>query len=143
MIDAETTIYDAVIGKLEERYEWARDGKAGFSNDFVIQPEQFPWVAIYEDDNRTEIRYHDTEREENAARLTWQVDVWTNGVSTRKRDARKIIKAVDEIMLELGFRRTYLNNDPTIQDISIYRYIGRYSVVCEETEDSFIMYHRP
>lgn len=143
MIDAEADIYDTLIKRLRAKYSWASNGKVGFSNDFVVQPEQFPWIALYEEDNRTEIRFHDSGGEENAARLTYQVDVWTNGITSRKRDARKLIKAVDEEMLAMGFRRTYLNNDPSIQDVSIYRYIGRYSVICEELETEFCMYHRP
>lgn len=143
MIDAEAAIYDTLINRLQAKYAWARDGKVGFSNDFVIQPEKFPWISICEEDNRTEIKFHDSSREENAVRLTFQVDVWTNSITSKKRDARKLIKAVDEEMLAMGFRRTYLNNDPSIQDVSIYRYIGRYSVICEETDDMFFMYHRP
>lgn len=142
MIDAESTIYDTVIKRLEAKYLWARNGKVTFANEFVIQPESFPFVSIVEEDNRTEIRYHDSGAEENAVRLTYQVDVWTNGVTTKKKDGRRIINAVDKEMLNLGFRRTYLNNVPDIQDVSIYRYIGRYTAICDETDTEFRLFHR-
>lgn len=144
MIDAETFIFDEIVKRLKDKYAWAKDGKVGFSNDYVVQPERFPWIAIYEEDNRTEIKYRETDNGEVASRLTYQVDVWTNSMSTRKRDARRLISAVDKVMLELNFRRTYLNNDPNIQDVSIYRYIGRYTVIAEETApDRYLLYYRP
>lgn len=143
MIDAELAIYDELINRLQEKYAWAENGKVGFSNEYVPQPEKFPWVTIIEEDNRTEERFHSSSNEENAVRLTYQVDVYTNNGVNRKRDARRIMDAVDTEMISLGFRRTYLNNVPDYGDVSIYRLIGRYTAIVEEDESDFIVYHRP
>ena len=143
MIDAEIAVYDELISRLQAKYAWAENNKVGFSNEYVEQPEKFPWVTIIEEDNRTEERYHSSSAEENAARLTYQVDVYTNNGVNRKRDARTIMDAVDTEMIGMGFRRTYLNNVPDYGDVSIYRLIGRYTAIVEEREDEFLIYHRP
>lgn len=142
MVDAEELLFTELLKRLQAKYAWARNGKVGFSNDWMRKPEQLPWVTFCEEDNRTEIRYHDTSNEENAARLTYQVDVWTNREPGRKKDGRRIIKAIDEELLAMGFRRTYLNNDPSLADASLYRYIGRYSTVAEQDGETLILYHR-
>lgn len=140
--DAEELLFTELVKRLKEKYTWASNGKVGFSNDWVKQPEKLPWVTFCEEDNRTEIRYHDTANEENAVRLTYQVDVWTNREAQRKKDGRKIVKAIDDELLAMGFRRTYLNNDPSLSDGTLYRYIGRYSTVAEQRDDQLILYHR-
>lgn len=143
MIDAEPAIYNELITRLQAKYKWAKSGKVGFSNEWVRQPEKFPWVTFTEEDNRTEIKFHDSGSEENAVRLTYQCDVWTNDNTTRKKTARTIMKAVDDELLAMGFRRTYLNNDAESGDASIYRCIGRYSAIVDEYEGTFWIHHRP
>lgn len=141
MIDAEATIFSTLVERIHAKYPWA--DQVTFLNDYIIRPEEFPTVTFTEEDNRTEIRFHDTSHEENAARLTYQVDVWSNAGHERKTEARFIMKAIDDELLEMGFRRTYLNNQPEIQDNSVYRCIGRYTTICEEKADgSFVLYHR-
>lgn len=141
MVDIEPYLYSFVAEEMRKQYSWA--SKVGFSNDYVIQPEKFPWVTITEEDSRTEIKYHDTSNEENAARITLEVNVWSNHLTRRKQEARKIMKAVNDVLQRMGFRRTYLNNDPTQQDISIYKVYGRFTAIVEENEDGFLIYHRP
>lgn len=140
MIDAEPHIFDELRKRLLDKYNWAKNVR--FVNDFITAPEAFPCVSFCEVDNRTEIKYHETDHEEVAVRLTYQLDVWTNSVSSRKREARKIVIAIDDELLDMGFRRTYLNNDPSIQDASIYRYYGRYTAIVEDCDSGFLIYHR-
>ena len=53
-------------------------------------------LTITEEDNRTEIKYHDTSREENAARITLEVRVWSKNKTDPKREARRLFNVVDK-----------------------------------------------
>jgi hypothetical protein len=73
-----------------------------------------------------------TTRIENAARVMYEVNVYSNKDGYRKLEARAIMADVDEILSGLGFTRTMLNPVPNMQDGTIFRLTARYDAVVDK-----------
>lgn len=108
--------------------------RAEFSNiyitgDYAKVPPSFPCVSIVEMDNAPLRRTQDSSNMENHATVMYEVDVYSNKNPGKKGQCKAIIKVVDNIMLSLGFDRTFLNPLPNQEDATVYRMKGRYVAV--------------
>lgn len=139
MISYETFIYSRVVGALRETYP----GITAYSAAPENTPAAFPAVSIVETDNAV---YRKTLARviENASRVTYEVNVYSNTVGTKKSEAKDILEAVDAQFAALGFVRTMCNPVPNLQDPTIYRLIARYEGVImpekSETEEIIRVY---
>lgn len=138
MIDIETGLFSRIVDTLEERYDWAKD--VLFVNDIIASSQQFPCVAIFERENRTANSGQDSSGEENFSVLDYEVDVYTNSKETRREEARKIMDAIDRLMISMNFRRRTMEQVPNLEDWSVFRLLARYTVI---TDRAGTLYRRP
>lgn len=105
-------------------------------------PAQFPAVTIVETDNSVYAKMRTTVIE-NAAKLLYEVNVYTNTIGYKKSEAQEIMNDIDAEFVALGFTRTMLSPTPNLQDATIYRLLGRYEGVAQpEGDDTVRIYTR-
>ena len=128
MIDVENQVFTKVHNVLTKAFPKI---ELGSINDRV--PSALPYVCVREIDNQTYTKTIDTGSTENHVKVMYQVDVYSNKVSGRKSEAKKILAKVDEVMRDMGFTRT--SSSPVDMDSgTICRYIARYTAVVSKTE---------
>lgn len=122
MIDIENKIFDTVKTALVAQYP-----DIVVYSDYTAAPSKFPCVFLVEDGNTT-LERTAIENQENHARITYTVNVYTNNASGRKTLAKDIAKLIDDVFIGLKFSRSMMNKLPNI-DESIYRITSRYTAV--------------
>lgn len=121
MIDIENDVLSHVASRLRAAYP-------GISVDSEYSPEgpaSFPAVTMIEADNRIFERMR-TVKLENAVRVMYEVNVYSNKTNGKKMEAKKITETLDEAFEELGFTRTMRNQIPNFKDATIHRIVARY-----------------
>lgn len=122
MIDIENAVFDRVAAALRERF----DGISVVSAPSDT-PSAFPAVCLWEQANACFAPSQTAESRENHAEVMYQCEVYSNKQSGKKAQAREIASAVDEIMQEMGFIRTFGQPVPNVADMTIFRYTMRFS----------------
>lgn len=121
MIDIEADVFDAVA-----RAVWAKWPDAYVTNESDMAPPSFPCVEVVEQDNSVIAAHQDSARVENAAAVTYAVNIYSNRRDGRRAEAKSIAKAVDECFAGLGFRRQMMQPVDNAADASVVRYLGRW-----------------
>lgn len=129
MIDIENDIFTAVATALREEFP-----KIYVTGEYVITPPSFPCVSVQEIDNIPLIDTQTSDTVENHARLTYEINVYSNKQVGKKTECRTIAGKVDAVFAKFNFTRLMLNNVPNLEDTSIYRIVGRYSAVVDHTK---------
>lgn len=119
MIDIENDIFSAVAVPIREQF------KAYVTGEYVDAPTDFPAVTVFQIDNRV-IQNRRTLNMENAADMTFEVNVYDNTSGYKKQKVKEIMAAVDTIMARLGFARTMCAPTSNLADATIYRMTARY-----------------
>ena len=135
MIDIENDVFDTVAAELRSKH-------AGIfvAGEFVDSPAKFPAVTIVEADNRIFERMR-TRRIENAVRVMYEVQIFSNKASGKKAEAKSIADTADGVFASLGFTRTMRSQVANLKDATIYRIVCRYeAVVGENGENKFLIY---
>lgn len=132
MIDLEQTLFTDVATVLRATY----DG-IFVTSEYVPVPPRFPAVSVVEADNRIfeEMR---TLRIENAARVMYEVQIFSSKTNGKKAEAKAIAETVDDFFGSIGFTRTFKQQVPNMNDATIYRIVCRYEAVIDK--DNWI-YH--
>lgn len=128
MIDVETAVYARVADALRKKY-----GKNGIyvAGEYVDSPSKFPAVTILEADNRVYEKQR-TDYIENAAKLLYEVNIYSNKLGYKKSEAQEILNIVDQEMAGMGFTRTMASPASNLQDATIFRMIVRYEGVVDK-----------
>lgn len=135
MIDIENDVFDTVAAELRSKH-------AGIfvAGEFVDSPAKFPAVTIVEADNRIFERMR-TRRIENAVRVMYEVQIFSNKASGKKAEAKSIADTADGVFASLGFTRTMRSQVANLKDATIYRIVCRYeAVVGENGENKYLIY---
>ena len=135
MIDIESDVFDTVATEL-------RSAHAGIwvAGEFVDSPAKFPAVTIVESDNRIFERMR-TRKIENAVRVMYEVQIYSNKASGKKAEAKAIADTADGVFARLGFTRTMRSQVANLKDATIYRIVCRYeAIVGENGENKFLVY---
>lgn len=127
MIDIEPDVFTVV----SEAIRAAFDG-IYVTGERVPSPPSFPCVSLVEEDNASLARTADSGSNENHAALLYEVNVYSNKQTGKKRECRSVAKAIDAELLGLGFERIMLRPVDNIADATIYRMIGRYRAVASK-----------
>lgn len=125
MISIENLIIDKVnkgLAPLKADYP-----KLRVVSDYIETSETFPLVSVVESDNYTHLPTQDAALVDHAVNVAYEVNIFAND-KKKKTTAKKVASAVDEIMLENLFTRTFMGNTPNM-DRSIYRITMRYTAV--------------
>lgn len=121
MIDVEAYVFTPIAQAVRAAY----DG-AFVSGEYVQSPAQFPHVSIVESDNYVTPRHMDNSDAERYATVMYQVDVYSNKQTGKKRQCREILDLVDRMMYARNFTRLSMTPVPNLQDATIYRLTARY-----------------
>ena len=132
MIDLEQKIFTDVATVLRTAYSGIF-----VTSEYVPVPPRFPAVSIVEADNRI-VEDMRTLHIENAARVMYEVQIFSNKTSGKKAEAKAIAETVDDFFSSIGFTRTFKSQVPNMNDATIYRIVCRYEAIIDK---DFWIYH--
>lgn len=134
MIDCESFLFDELSIGLEEEFPEV------FVSPYAMRvADKLPCVFVKEASNYPYARCSDSGKYENVSSITFEINVYANGVN-RKKTCKDIIQKVDEILIERGFKRGMRNPIEFLEDNTLYRMIVRYSGLIKEVDGKFIVY---
>lgn len=129
MIDVEVDLFDEIARVVLDSYP-----STYVTGENVEVPASFPAVSIIEAVNQTEESREDTSDSENAAILSYSVNVYSNSASGAKRECRAIMKLIDERMRLLNMRRSFSRPVNNAADPSIYRLVARFTGMVDRND---------
>lgn len=124
MVDIETDVFDHVYRVVKAMYP-----NVTLSSERNDSPSEFPFVSIEESNNVTYEQSVTGDGKENHSTVTFTVEVYTNKLPGRKKEARDIAEAVDLAMGSLGISRTMMSPMPNMFNVGVYRIVARYRCV--------------
>lgn len=124
MINVENEIFDRVANSVRSIYP-----SVFISGEYIRTPPKFPFVSLVEMSNTAYDRTQTSGDLENHASLMYEVNVYSNKTSGKKSECKAIATLIDNELATLGFSRTMLQPIPNMDDATIYRITGRYTVV--------------
>lgn len=126
MIDIEFAVFNSVSKKIKEMYP-----ETLVTGDLSFSPAVFPAVSIVEIGNSV-VASARTSNIENAADVTYEVNIYSNKVGYGKLETKDILSVVDSSFEKLGFTRVFCNPIQNLEDKSIYRIVARYDAVVDK-----------
>lgn len=123
MIDIESLVFDTVYNQLSQQFPDADissgydEEKAGHLNVVIRQMNSMPYQASATDDCS-----------ENHVRVSFEAEVTCDKEGTARSECKAVLKAVDDIMQGMKFRRTYMPQPVNI-DRTKFRQYARYEAI--------------
>lgn len=130
MIDIENEIFTILADELRENFK-----PISIVGEYKKTPAKFPHVSIIEFDNGTYKRGMDCK--ERHSRIVYEINIYSNLQFGKKEECKKILKVIDDKMLELGFTRTFRRHIPNVEDATIHRILVRYYGIVDERKYIF------
>ena len=128
MIDIENYILTEIAEAVHLQYP-----DALVLGDYIEEFASYPTLTVTEIDNRTLRRMQDEAPVEHYARVTYDVNVYSNDQIGKKEECKDILNIVDTVMFGLKFTRGPLRRLPAIDHSrAVYRMYGRYTAVVDE-----------
>lgn len=121
MIDIEADVYDMCA-----RAVLAEFSDCLTSSQNVAAPASFPAVSIVEADNKTDQSMVDSSGREKGAIVAYDVKCFSNLRTGAKRQARKLLQAVDSQLCGVHFRRSFTSQGAMASNPSVYQITARY-----------------
>lgn len=128
MISIETYVFDKVVTHLETVFQ-DRFPNLRCATEVVREPASFPFVSFVEMNNATYTRSLTEQPVENHVSLMYEINVYDNDRDYRKQNCQDVFAEINQVLTELYFTRTYLQPIQNMDDATIYRLVGRYTVV--------------
>lgn len=128
MIDIENFVFTRVSTALRDYFGALNIYVTG---EYVDSPARFPAASIFESDNRVYEKQRTTEIE-NAAKLLYEVNVYSNKLGYKKTEAQSVMDIIDREMAAMGFTRTMCVPTSNLQDATIFRMVARYEGVVDK-----------
>lgn len=132
MIDVENEIFSRVAGKTRKEFPGIV-----MTSEYVRSPSSFPHVSLEEKDNSSYTNTETSSCSENHVSVMYEVNVYSNKISGKKTECKKIITFIDKEMLLIGFERVMLQPIPDIDDATVYRMLARYRAVVSKDKTFF------
>jgi hypothetical protein len=126
MIDYMNEIFTPVANAVRNDYP-----KATIIGEYTRTPSKFPCVTLDETANVTVDSLVDSSDQENFARLSYRMQVFSNKQKGKKAEARAIFAVADKVMLGMGFRRKTYTSTPEIYESTIYSITATYEAVVD------------
>lgn len=133
MIDIEPMVYTKVAQAIRAKYPTAYIN----SNQEII-PSSYPAITFSEEGNTIATRYASSSKKENFIRVLYEANVYSNKKVDPKSEIKDIMRIIDEVMVDMGFTRTYNQNMVNVRDTNIQRRLGRWT----GTTDGKTIYRR-
>lgn len=135
MIDLENDIYNYVSKAIKEQFP-----KTYTASDYLLAPPQFPAVSIVEADNYVLERMR-TVKIENAVRVMYECNVFSNKAAGNKAEAKAIASVMDTAFETIGFTRTMREQVANYNDATIYRIVCRYEgTIAPSSDGKYLIY---
>lgn len=126
MIDCENEVYTRLAKVLREKFP-----KIDIASEYVKSPSSFPHVSITQSDCYTLAELQDGGTKENMAVAMFEINVYSNKTEGKKTECKKIVKAIDDELYSMNFKRTAMTPVPNLEDATIYRITARYRVATD------------
>ena len=123
MIDIENLVFDTVYNQLHQIYP-----DANITSGYDEKTAVFPTVVIQETGNSPYRTGDPDDCAENVARVTFEIEVFSDKEHTARTECKTILNSVDDIMQGMKFRRVHKNR-PLNLDRTVYRQYARYEVI--------------
>lgn len=124
MIDVESEIFTMVSKEVRKNFP-----SIYMTGEYVPAPPSFPCASVVEADNTPLRRTQTTDSAENHATLLYEVNIYSNKKTGKKKECRAIAEVIDAVFDRLGFERIMLRPIDNVADATIYRMTGRYRAV--------------
>ena len=128
MIDIENFVFDTVSTQLASVItDISVNVTAGYDEHEAV----FPTLIVRETGNMDYQKTSTDACSENHARVTYEIEVWSDKENTGRSECKRIITAADDIMKGMKFRRIYKSRPFNI-DRTRWRQYARYDAVVEK-----------
>lgn len=97
----------------------------------------FPCVTVQEIDNSSVVRTIGTRDTENFARLSYQIEVYSNAGEGRRTECRKIMGAISDALIASNFERELMYATPNYADATVYRLTARFRVIADAKNNTY------
>lgn len=142
MIDVtaiENLIFDSLASQLVSAFPTL---EGNLYSEYTPVPEAFPSVCAYMAESRDYTQSFDDDNAAHQKEVTYEIDIFTNGASTKKTQANAIASAAEEFLNGLNMTTISRSQSPNY-DRSIYRVQLRLGAIIGEpvvTEDGTTTY---
>ena len=132
-----------MIDIYDEVFAIVREAAVGVEPNAVVQDAYvpftaaFPCVTVQEIDNNTSTHVIGSRDKENAARITYQIEVFSNLQDGKRSECRKIMSAISDALILRNFDRILMNAVPNYTDASIYRLTARFQVIADPQNKTY------
>ena len=126
MIDCENEVYTRVAQVLREKFPGI-----DVASEYVQSPSSFPHASITQSDSYTLNERQDTSMKENMIEVMFEINVYSNRTDGKKTECKNILKAINDELYSMNFRRTAMTPVPNMEDATIYRITARYRVATD------------
>lgn len=133
MIDIENEVVTLVYNALQ-----SEGITASVESVTNLNPDKFPTVCVEEIDNYSYGGSADSKSNENHAAVSYEINVFTNDLSGKKQQAKKIIDVIDTKMISKGFSR-FSKTTLSLDNGTKYRIVARYRAYVDKSN---IIYRR-
>lgn len=130
MTDIESQVFTAVKKAIKEQMP-----NVTIASEYIHAPSSFPFVSIEEADNYQPSQYFDTNLTSVRESVMYEVNVYSNKKEGRKMECKKIESIIEDVLLQMNFRKTSSHPIPNMKDATIYRRVARYTAL---TDGKFI-----
>lgn len=129
-------IYDRVFGTV---YRAAKgvNPNCDVQDAYTAVPSTFPLVTVLETDNSTSSHVIGTHNPEKMARVTYQIEVYSNAPDTRRSECRQIMAAVSNALIASNFDRELLYPTPNYADATVYRLTARFRTIADTNNNTY------
>ena len=121
MLDIEGYVFTPIAEAVRSEFSGAY-----VTGEYINEPAQFPHVSIVEADNYISTRHLDNSDTEKFATVMFQIDVYSNKASGKKKECKDILNFIDKMMYSRNFTRISTSPVPNYFNGSIYRLTARY-----------------
>jgi hypothetical protein len=132
MIDVENEVFSRVANKVRKEFP-----NIMMTSEYVKSPSSFPHASLEEKDNSSYTSTETSSCSENHVSVMYEVNVYSNKISGKKAECKKIIALIDKEMMAIGFNRVMLQPIPNIDDATVYRMLARYRAIVSKDKTFF------
>ena len=125
MIDIENMVFDKVSAGFASTITTIPvNVTAGYDENSAV----YPTVVVRETGNAALTKTATDDCSENHARLTYEIEVYSNKIDTGRSECKLLLNTADDIMQSMKFRRIYKSR-PINVDRTVWRQYARYEVI--------------
>lgn len=132
MIDISNEVYTFIRKRVK-----AVEPSVAFSDEYQTAQTVFPCCIFRQADDYIRRDRIDSGNIENAVNVMFEVDVYSNKISGKKEEAKKIMSLVSDNMALIGLVRSMCSPVPNIADATIYRLTARFEGTVDKNNNIF------